>query len=855
MNHIQRKLQLIDWELSKGRSLLQSTAGTCPLLFAAAGLIFGIFLGDFRHIDSFIFFLVMAAGTVFAVMFFILQKNSHSPLIFAYIVLAGFVGLGGIRINSFYQAKTNDIRHLVGTERKLATIRGIIQNRPRTYRNKGWEFAKFSYKDPSSSFYLKLKQVQTSSGFSKTTGTVRVQVSEPVIDLQAGDSIEAYCWLSRFEESKNPGQFNIAQYLARKGIYIAASINSREAVSVLGKNAGLFTTIKNKFQEKVTQALLSDTSIEESNKALLEALLLGYRGDIDSQTYQAFQETGLLHFISLSGMHLGILVGFIWWLCKIAGFLKRARAFICIIALCAFLLIVPPRAPTLRAAIICLVFCLSFFFQRRINHLNTLSLAAIILLLIRPTQLFEAGWQLSFASVLGILIFTDRIHFFIYEKVTGRAWKKKGKKTNLLFRIVSRPAPYILSLFCVGLAAWLGGAGILLYHFYTINPLTSLWTVVTFPLVALTLTLGYLKIVLSFIAPSLSFVLGIVVNGISAGLIWTVKFIAGLNISQVLIGHVSVSIIIFYYCLLIFVVFVQIRRPLIKQAIFICCCLVMFLLLGALKWQRTYRKDLLVNVLHVGHGQAVLAQLPGGANVLFDAGSLHHKDIGQRIVVPFLNYHGIRKIDSIIISHNDVDHINGIPEIASICMVRKIYASELFFQDADEWGASRFLKSSLARKGLDIDKLSGNLPINSGAKIHFLWPNRKESETEDLSENDKSLVCLIEFAKREILLCSDIEEKAQREILRLYPNLKCDAMLVPHHGSVTTLEQDFIRQVDAKFHICSCDSKQIERQQAKTENSASPWLYTARDGAITITVGADLDMTVSPFKAEKQIKR
>ncbi len=247
--------------------------------------------------------------------------------------------------------------------------------------------------------------------------------------------------------------------------------------------------------------------------------------------------------------------------------MKRARAAICIIAIGVFLLIVPPRAPTVRAAIIAFVFCVSFFFRRHSNPVNTLSLAAIILLLIRPTQLFEAGWQLSFASVLGLVLFCHRIHFFLYEKITGWPWFKKAPKTRPFFRIVSRPGPSLLILFSTGLTAWLGGAGILLYHFYTINPLTSIWTVIAFPFVALILIAGFLKIVLSFLLPTVAVVLGVAVTGLADLLIWIVKLIAQLDISQILIGHVSLAPIIFYYGLIVFVGFAYFRRSLIKKAI------------------------------------------------------------------------------------------------------------------------------------------------------------------------------------------------------------------------------------------------------------------------------------------------
>ncbi|MHC4690511.1 MAG: ComEC/Rec2 family competence protein, partial [Planctomycetota bacterium] len=452
MDKIKKKLQLIDFELSSVPVLLERAAGTCPLFFAAIGLIVGVIAAYHMRIGIFIFLSVTLASTLLAAFIYIFRNDNPRPLVFAIAVIVGAVGLGGTRINAFYQPKANDVRNLVGAERKLATIRGTILNRPRTFRNKGWVFSKFSYTDPSSSFYLDLKEVETSSGFRQVSGTVRVQIREAVMDLRAGDYIEAYCWLNRFEEPKNPGQFNFARYLANKNVYIGASINSRDAVSVLNEQYGFFMKVKNKFREKVTEALLSDASIEESNKAMLQALLLGYRGDIDKSTYKAFKETGLLHFISLSGMHLGILVGFIWWLCRMAGLLKRARAVICITALCAFLLIVPPRAPTLRAAIISFVFCLSFLFQRRTSNLNNLSLAAIILVLIRPTGLFEAGWQLSFASVLGILIFTERMQFFIHEKITDSWWYKAGKNKNIILEILLRPLPLILNLLCVGLS-------------------------------------------------------------------------------------------------------------------------------------------------------------------------------------------------------------------------------------------------------------------------------------------------------------------------------------------------------------------------------------------------------------------
>ena len=905
MDDIQRKLALIDKQLAGGlANSHKQIISTAPLLFVVVGLIAGILLQSTLDLSVWLWLILLASLTAAAVFLFIIQQSSSTnhQLPFtnhqlpitnyqyatAYLALACFACLGAIRLTSHYQPKANDVRNFVGNEKglatedtvlgtpygenaekelklnsassassavkesvqRLATIRGLIVTEPYVNQNRDWQFAKFKYTDPTSSFYLKMEEIKTIDDWAEASGTVRVQVAEPVLDLKAGDYIQAYCWLDRFSPPTNPGQFNTAKYLARKNVFIAASVQSREGIELpKGNPVGIFTKLKRKLRETATQALVGNLSPEDRNRGLLEALLLGYRRNIDSETYMAFRKTGLLHFISLSGLHLGILIGIIWWLCKTAGLMKRARATICIIAICIFLLIVPPRAPTVRAAIIGWVFCASFLFRRRFNSLNTLSLAAIILLLIRPTNLFEAGWQLSFASVLGLILFCERIHFFLYEKITGLSWRKKAPKTRPFFRIISRPGPYLLRLFSTGLTAWSGGAGILLYHFYTISPFTSIWTVVAFPLAALILIIGFLKIILSFLLPSVAAVLGVIVTGLADLLILIVKFIASLDISEILIGHVPLAVIILYYCLILFTAFAYFRRPLVKKAICTAMILAVIVFVGALRWQRTNRDNLVITCLDVSHGQAILAQLPGKANVLFDAGSLHKSDIGRRTVAAFLDYSGINKIDAIIISHNDIDHINGIPEIVEHCKVgeKDVYANAAFFSKTDEWGTAKFLKERLLEKGHKIQRLGKNLNSGSRAKIKILWPSEQICENEELDDNDKSVVSLIEFAGTKILLCSDIEEFAQRELLRIYPNLKADVVVVPHHGSAKTLEAGFLESLDADILICSCGLRQYERQQTNKEQNKAKSFYTVRDGAITVCVSKDGTIRTATF--------
>ncbi|MCP4610549.1 MAG: DNA internalization-related competence protein ComEC/Rec2 [Planctomycetes bacterium] len=844
MDEIQRKLAQIDRQLT-GINLHKRIITTCPFVFVATGLIVGILLQSILLEPQllWLWLILLSLCLPAAVLFFVIQTkgklSDYTPVLLSYTALVCFLCLGSIRLISFHQPKPNDIRNLLADESKLAVIRGMIMTEPYINKNQNWKFARFKPGGPSSSCYLKVREVESTDGWAKVTGTVRVYVSEPVLDLKAGNSIQAYCQLDRFSPPTSPGQFDTAKYLARKNIFVAAFVKSRDGIKLLqSAPAPLFTKLKNRIRQSASRALLDTLSPEESNRGLLEALLLGYRGNIDSKTYMAFRKTGLLHFISLSGMHLGILIGMVWWLCKTAGLMKPARAVICLIALAVFLLIVPPRAPTIRAAIICCVFCVSILFCRHSNPVNTLSLAVIILLLIRPTHLFEAGWQLSFAAVLAIVLFSDRIYFFISEKITDLSRRKKKQKTKLFFYVISKSGTYLLRLFSVGLAAWLGGAGILLYHFYTITPLASIWTLLVFPFVSLILILGYLKIILFFLLPTLSTVLGAIVAILSNWFIWIVELIAKLDMSQILIGHIPLTLIIFYYCIIIFTGFVYFRRHLMAKKVI---CTVMFLsltfFLCAMKWQRAHTSDLIITFLDVGHGQAILARLPGKANVLFDAGSRSRSDIGSRVVNPFLDYNGINKIDAIFISHNDTDHINGIPEVIEHCKVGCVYTNNNFLGRTELEGTEKYLSDYLIEKDQTIKSLFDELNLSSSANLQILWPNEEASQNKDLGDNDKSQVSLIEFAGKKILLCSDIEKYAQRELLRLYPDLKADIVFVPHHGSISTLEDDFLRKLDPDILIYSCDRTQYERQSRiikKYDSTES--LYTSKHGTINVCI-------------------
>jgi competence protein ComEC len=842
LDDIRRRLAEIDRQFDRNPVYYyKQSVSTAPLVFCAVGLIAGIIIQDHLPVPVRIWasLLIICAAILIAlpVIFIIwpvIRTKNLVTLPFLTVVL--FICLGAIRLASFNNAPPNDIRNLVGSKTMPAAIRGVIVTEPYIDGN-DWQFSKFTPADRSSSFYLELTEAEAITGWVNASGLVRVRVNEPIFDLRAGDRIQMYCLLNKFNPPTNPGEFDIAKYMARNGVFVAGSADSRQAIELLSNDAtGLFTNAKSWLSRIAVNALLGGPYPQTQSESLLLALVLGYRTTIDKETYNAFRKTGLLHFVCLSGMNFAMVIGFVWWVCKTAGLMKPGRAIVCTIAAVLFLMVVPENAPALRAAVICFAFCASFIFSRKSNPFNSLALAAIVLLLIKPTGIFQADWQLSFVSVLGIL----PIQISLTKTTWG--WFVTRELNHGIFKIVS----FIIVAFVVSVAAWLANAGIILYHFNTIQWLTPVWTVIVSPLIGLVSLLGYLKLIVAMFLPTVSALMGVVINHLSDLLIWTVKLFAGLNISEMLTGKTNIAAILLFYGLIVFAFFFPLRHPIFKKTICATATLILIVSLALPWWQRTHGDNLTVTILDVGHGQAILAQLPGGVNILFDAGSLSRSDVGTRVVTPFLRYNGIGKIDAVVIGHGDIDHINGMPEVTGDTRTKTVYASKAFFEDNRQ--TTKFLRDKLQQ----IAEIN-NLPQKFGSsKIRVLWPIPDIQENNSISDNDKSVVTLIEYAGKRVLICSDIEKFAQREILRLYPDLKADVLIMPHHGSAKTSEPSFADKTGAAVTIASCSESSYEKGQVIGPRQGPKSYYTGKDGAVTVRISKQGAINTTSFIKEKQ---
>ncbi|AQT68832.1 ComEC family competence protein [Anaerohalosphaera lusitana] len=837
MDQIRQQLKLLDEQLAERRSLFDFFMSRSPLFLLAVGLTAGIAVQHLCGLNAVFWFIAIVVLAGAAVL--VSRWDAGGGRSVAFIAIALFMGIGAVRVASYETLPGNHITRVAGEERTLATLRGRVCSKVFTPGRDAWAFSGWGFNKPGSSFYLECESVKTRGGFAAVSGKVRVQVNSKVRSVQCGDLVELHCWLDRFSPPTNPGEFDFQAYLARRNIHVGASVNGAGSIRVVESNGwaslpGVRVRLADLFREQ----LIEDGCAGMQTRGLIEALLLGNRSNIDAETHAAFRKTGLAHFISLSGMHIGMFAYFVWVLCRHAGFLKTARAMILMGVVGVYVLAVPSRPPTTRAAILCFFFALSVIVNRKPNALNTLGLAGICLLLYRPTQLFNAGFQLSFATVLGIILLQPRLHSFANRVVGDRLGELYAASSVGAAKFAIWVGRHMLELLTVGAAAWIGGAAIILYHFGSVSGASAVWTVFAYPLVLAIIAGSMVQILAGMVFPTVGVALSVFVDSMAECLIWLVRFLAEIDVTALRVGEVAIWMVVVYYAGVLFMRFGQYRRRVLRRMGVSAACVGVLLPFGVNLLARG-EDGLRLTVLNVGHGQAVLLETPSGENMLFDAGSLTRNDIGSRVVVPFLQHRGIDRLDAVCISHEDIDHLNGLPEIVEQCDVERILGNRGVIE-SDSATAS-FLRDAVAERGGSLTLLDGGLLDGGSVKIDVIWPVESAAGDIALSDNDSSSVFLVRFAGRSILISSDIEEYAQGGIMERYPDLGADVLILPHHGSTTHLVESFVQSLEPEVVIASCSRGRLN--SVYRPDFDGDHYATASHGAVTVEIGVDGDVS------------
>ncbi|NLX14219.1 MAG: ComEC/Rec2 family competence protein [Phycisphaerales bacterium] len=758
---------------------------------------------------------------------------------------------------SFRRWPDNHIVRYSTDEPILARIEGTVLDTPRIQASRSGKI-NWIPQSPSTRFLMEADRIMDDDGGLSVSGWVSVVVREPVLALAAGDRVRLLGWLSRLEPPSNPGGRDWSLIGRRQGILLRLSCPREGNVEVLeGHVAG--RRFLNRLRLNMRGRMLEHTYPGDvPGGQLLSALVLGQRSAVDEKLNEAFIRTGTVHYLSVSGAHVGMLMSALWLGGMLLGRSRRECAAAAMIIVTLYALLAEPRPSILRAALMANLFCISILLRRPTRSLNWLAAAAIILLVARPTQLFEPGFQLSFFTLIGLIFVSPRLYDAGGEfilRVLGRddpllrPAMQKRINPNPLRDFLWRLTRWLGQWLSIGLAAWLVSMPICVYHFQQFSVWGWLNTILIAPLVWLVLILGLLKTVLAGILLFVADWLGMPLRWLTDILIEAVYTLSDLPASRV-------------------------TTPLLPWWLVLCGLGVIGLWLIApwLRWRKRWPglatvvlillvgwqlapprrgQELRLHVLSVGNGLCCLMTLPDGKNILYDIGSMPPYDLERWTLGPLLARERIYRIDAVLLSHANLDHYSALPDLLERRRVGRIVSPPHFVSHGRKSRSTATVMREAADKGLVWETLVRPAHyLDAGTvTMEILWPPPEE-ELEIPESNDTSLVVRINYAGRSILLSGDIEQLAQGRLLA-EADLKADVLVLPHHGGMRSNTRQFIESVNPRYCLRSSGRRDRDTDSGLLELMADRrYFNTADDGALEVRI-TPTDISAQPFSSRK----
>ncbi len=759
-------------------------------------------------------------------------------------VLAASLAVGAARMEQTYNtAGPDDVQTCVAPGRALATLQGRIATVPQIVHPP----IEFGYRpEPRMSFLLDVESFATPAGPLAASGLVRVAIDEPYRPLEPGQRVRLMGWIGRFGPPSNPGVYD-AQAMARlTGATVWLAVPTEQAVAPIDESSdgNALWRLRTLLRQRLTE-----TGSLRSGR-LVSALILGERHPSLASLNDTMRRAGLAHFLSISGLHLGIFLGFVYLLCRVAMLSPRSAAAVALVALAWFVLMAQPRAPLLRSGIMAACLAGGILLGRTGSSINALAVAWVVLLAVDPRQLLTPGFQLSFLIVAGLILLTPRVR----EVLFGTWLRYRGL---MVFRDpgwlrrwwARRTSETLTSLVAMTVTAYLISAPLAAMHFGLFSPLAIVLSILVLPMVAAILIPGYTALALAAVTPNLAAVFGELASAAARLLAGFIDLLGTLPLSLP-VRPVGPAWVALYYATLLAVLLARRskRRWILAGALLVA-------LAGATAWTqrpRTTPPDTAeLHLLDVSDGQCAILQTPSGASYLIDAGTRSGYDAWDRALEPFLRHMRLPDPSAAFVSHANTDHYSAVPELVRHRGLARAWMCEYFQPTANPYDAETRLLGILDRHGVQLGRLrrGDSLPLDDQTRLEVLWP---PPGRDDLTSNDTSLVVKITCGGKRILLPGDLGELGQAELLADPTQLRADVLVVPHHGSWEKTLPAFVRAVAPEVVLVSGSKDPRGPSTAGANirdfynNLRKHYRYrsTARDGWLRVRIGpGPIDLT------------
>ena len=706
-----------------------------------------------------------------------------------------------------------------------------------------------------------------------------------------GDVVRVRTRLRKVRNFHNPGGFNYERYLKFQGILLRGSVADDSRIAVLRKGYG--HPIRQKLEGfRSSIRTFIDTNAPTPEKEIIKACILGDQQQIPRELRDAFSKTGISHIIAISGFNMSMIAFFSIYLVR--GIIRRFPYLLLRFDLykLSVLFAMPPVVlytfiagagmSVLRATLMILAFMAALLISKSRDLYNTLSMAALIILLVYPPALFDVSFQLSFAAVLAILLITPVLTAFIPkpELVPG---------TPYSLPVLSRKGMYSFALFIiVSLSAMLGTMPLIAFYFNRLSVISLFANIIIVPI------LGILAIPVSmatiFFLPFSSVVstffldiagtlvmISLALNNYFASLPWAALYLTTPSFLELLFFYV------FLYGLMEVLArlsgengpghdpdkepdnasfLIRLRSCPIRIYYTLAASVLFFSLdVFYLHQKSSDRSEFSATAIDVGQGSSTLIRFPGDQTMLIDGGGFINStfDVGKYIVAPYLWHERLNRIDIVVLTHPHHDHLNGLPFILENFPVREVWIN------GETSGSEEYLRFQdiIKNKGLVQRRISaGNSPvIIGGVHIEFLSPpgpiSRMEEEATFTETNDGSLVMRMTYGEVSFLFPGDISFITEERLASDSRELQSQLLFVPHHGGRTSTSEAFLQKVRPHMAIISVGADNLFRLPhpdvlKRLKDRGIITYRTELHGAITASTDG-LGLSIDPYQSSTAV--
>ena len=767
-----------------------------------------------------------------------------------------------------------------GTDRQLVRLRGTIETEPQVIRRTARDLQAAWVRPERARCEVHVEALQRTDRFLPVAGRIRLWVSGHPVGLLPGDRVEILGWLTRPQPPANPGEFDAASWLASQGISGVLYADHPAAVHPLESGRWwqpprLLAQLRNRLR------LLLTTRLSEAVAPVAAAVLLGDRTSVGDDLQEDFSRSGAMHVLAISGMHAGLFAGMLWFLCRLAGARRRTSAVAVIAGTLGYALLTGARPSVLRAWGLISLVVGGGLLGRHVSLRNSLAAAAIGLMLFSPDVLLNIGAQLSFLAMIAIAACTELPLMRRTDSTPAarlQALQETGPGGQVMWcaRQLSRRT---LQLALLTGTIWLTTAPLVAARFHLVSLAGLLLNLVLVPLLGLVLWCGYVFLAAALLLPEVAGPVAAAFDFVLRLFLWIVQSGSEFRLAAVTTSSPPDWWLAGYYLMLLPLLLAPLSgrlrwRWLCRTVPAWAGCGVLVAVLThpagfppafeappaidesstaeALSIKSTPADVVSVGsgvlrctFLSQGHGLAVVLRLPDGRVVLYDAGSLASGRRAARIVTEALLHADDGLIDTLVLSHADADHFNGVAGLVRRIPVRQAIMSRRFATLHQRQAAEVCDELTRAGTSLHIAVAGDRLLVGGGCRIDVLHPPAGFAAS---SDNASSLVLRVRYAGRTLLLTGDLEQEGLWSLLE-QPRQSVDVLLAPHHGSLSASPPKLAEWAQPRTVIISTgDDRTTARLRSHYPRDAL-LLGTAERGAVEVTIDAGGGLLVSPFLA------